>query len=364
MARATGAEWRIDHQLWIEIFVIGNFGALVFDIYLAHSGNGFRRAAEYIPLYFSAAAPLALLAGVAVRERENALWRDVGFVIGWLAVLVGVTGVILHLDSQFFHARTLKSLTYAAPFAAPLAYTGLGLLLIVNRMVKPNDIEWAQWVVLLAVGGFAGYFVFSLTDHAMNGFFNAAEWVPVVSSAFAVSFLLVPFLMEVTRRFLMLCAAVLGVQAVGPDRIRPPFAGCLPAARFDLLRAAPHGRAAHGAAAVPQPGDSRTHRTVGARPATAFRILVRLCQVSAPPSWRRVCARRSIAREDASQSSVSFRRWASTARDRTKVSELACQPKLAQQQGRPASADATAGSLRVMRERRLVDQTGIEPVTS
>jgi hypothetical protein len=56
--------------------------------------------------------------------------------------------------------------------------------------------------------------VFSLTDHAMNGFFNPAEWVPVASSAFAVGFLLVPFLMEVTRRYLMLCAAVLGVQAL------------------------------------------------------------------------------------------------------------------------------------------------------
>ena len=89
-------------------------------------------------------------------------------------MVIGLTGVILHLDSQFFHARTLRSLTYAAPFAAPLAYTGLGLLLIVNRMVEPDDIEWAQWVLLLALGGFAGNFVFSLTDHAMNGFFNPA----------------------------------------------------------------------------------------------------------------------------------------------------------------------------------------------
>src|SRR6185436_9755581 len=96
----------------------------------------------------------------------------------------------------------------------PLAYTGLGLLLIVNRMVKPDDVEWARWVLLLALGGFAGNFVFSLTDHAMNGFFNPAEWVPVASSAFADGFLLVPFLMEVTRRYLMLCAAVLGVQAL------------------------------------------------------------------------------------------------------------------------------------------------------
>ena len=69
-------------------------------------------------------------------------------------------------------------------------------------------------MLLLALGGFLGNFVFSLTDHAMNGFFNAAEWIPVVSSALAVGFLVVPFLMTVTSSFLMLCAAVLGVQAV------------------------------------------------------------------------------------------------------------------------------------------------------
>ena len=214
MAPAPATDWRVDHQLWIEAFVAANFGGLVADIYLAHSENAFRRASEYIPLYFSAAAPLVLLAALALRARAPALWRDAGYLIGWLAVLIGLTGVILHLDSQFFHARTLKSLTYAAPFAAPLAYTGLGLLLILNRMVKPDDVEWAQWVLLLAMGGFAGNFVFSLTDHAMNGFFNPMEWVPVVSSAFAVSFLLVPFLIEATRRFLMVCAAVLAAQAM------------------------------------------------------------------------------------------------------------------------------------------------------
>ncbi|MEP7304389.1 MAG: hypothetical protein ABJA98_02615 [Acidobacteriota bacterium] len=214
MACAPRVDWRTDHQLWIEGFVVANFAGLVLDIYLAHSENAFRRPVEYVPLYFSAAAPPLLLAGIALRTRAHALWTDVGYLIGWLAVLIGLAGVVLHLDSRFFESRTLRSLTYAAPFAAPLAYTGLGLLLIVNRMVKPDDSEWAQWVLLMALGGFAGNFVFSLTDHAMNGFFNPAEWVPVVSSAFAVSFLLVPFLMEVTRRFLTLCAVVLGAQAL------------------------------------------------------------------------------------------------------------------------------------------------------
>ena len=150
--------WRTDHQLWVELFVLLNFAGLVGDIYLAHSQNRFHRASEYIPLYFSMAATVILAVVLLVKERWGYLapWRDAGYLVGWLAVTVGLTGVILHLDSQFFAARTLKSLTYAAPFAAPLAYTGLGFLLIVNRMVDASSVDWARWVLWMALGGFAG----------------------------------------------------------------------------------------------------------------------------------------------------------------------------------------------------------------
>src|SRR5262249_20637068 len=114
----------------------------------------------------------------------------------------------------FFDERTIRSLTYAAPFAAPLAYAGLGLLLIANRMVDVRSREWPMWILLLALGGFAGNFVFSLTDHAQNAFFNPIEWVPVISSALAIGFLAVPFLVEVSRSYLGLCAGVLALQAV------------------------------------------------------------------------------------------------------------------------------------------------------
>lgn len=207
--------WFGDLPLLVEAFVLINLAFLTLDIYLAHSTNDFHRRTEYIPLYYSAVAPLFLLIGLVARERFGyaAVWRDFGYLVGWLGVLIGLTGVILHLDSRFFHDNTIKSLTYAAPFAAPLAYTGLGLLLIVNRMVDSRGSEWAYWVLLLALGGFLGNFVFSLTDHAINGFFRTVEWLPVVTSAFAVSFLLVPFLVRVEVRFLMLCALVLVVQA-------------------------------------------------------------------------------------------------------------------------------------------------------
>jgi len=143
-----------------------------------------------------------------------AVWRDVGHLVGWLSIAVGLAGVILHLDSRFFEERTIRSLTYAAPFAAPLAYAGLGLLLLANRLVEPDTPEWPRWILLLGLGGFIGNFVFSLTDHAQNAFFNPLEWVPVVSSALAIGFLIVPFITSVTTPYLRLCALVLGVQAL------------------------------------------------------------------------------------------------------------------------------------------------------
>ena len=212
--RQPALSWRIDHQLWIEVFVLLNFAGLVGDIFLAHSENHFRRQAEYVPLVFSIGATGALALIIPLRRRLPALWRDMGHLVGWLSIIVGLAGVILHLDSQFFYDRTLRSLTYAAPFAAPLAYVGLGFLLIANRLIDPSSKEWAQWILFLALGGFVGNFVFSLTDHATNGFYNPAEWIPVVSSAIAVGGLLVPFLMDVDAPYLKLCAAVLGVQGV------------------------------------------------------------------------------------------------------------------------------------------------------
>jgi hypothetical protein len=210
--------WYQEPSLWLEAFVIVNLGFLSLDIYLAHSVNRFAHDAEYIPLWFSMAAPPMLLAGLALGERWGwtAVWRDVGYLVGWCAIAIGLVGVILHLDSRFFHERTIRSLVYAAPFAAPLAYTGLGLLLVMNRMVDRQSEEWPRWVLLLGLGGVVGNFIFSLTDHAQNGFYHHTEWIPVASSALAVGFLATIYLTPVTRRFLLLCAIVLVIQvAVG-----------------------------------------------------------------------------------------------------------------------------------------------------
>jgi len=217
MADRTGKQHRVlfgflvDFQLWIELFVLFNFLVLILDIYLAHSENEFYWRAEYFPVYFSAIGSAILFLGLVARQywRREAVWRDLGYLVGWVSVATGLAGVIYHLDSQFFYEKTLRSLTYTAPFVAPLALVGIGLLLIMNRMVPVDSREWGEWILMLTLGGFFGNFVLSLADHAENGFFRPIEWLPVVSSALAVGFLLTPFLTPVTRGYLSLCALVL-----------------------------------------------------------------------------------------------------------------------------------------------------------
>ncbi len=260
------SKWYLDHRLWVEVFVLVNLAFLSVDIYLAHPVNQFRHWPEYIPLYISLAAPVLVLIGLLAGEwgGYQAAWRDLDYLVGWSAIAIGLIGVVLRLDSRFFYDRTIKSLIYAAPFAAPLAYTGLGLLLLMNRMVASDSPEWPHWVLLLSLGGFFGNFIFSLTDHAQNGFYHWTEWIPVVSSALAVGFLTAPLFTDVGRRFLWLCAAVMLVQgAVG-------LLGVLLSCRRKPSRAVaaalgqlPPRRAGAGPAAVSEPGPAGVYWIVG-----------------------------------------------------------------------------------------------------
>jgi hypothetical protein len=194
----------------VEIFVLANLAFLTADVYIAHSVNAFERGEEWIPIVFSVAAPMVLLISWAVRGRAS---RILGSLIGWVSVLVGVSGMIFHLQSHFFVSQTMHSLVYTAPFIAPLAYAGLGMLLILDRMVDSESIEWAQWVVFLALGGFAGNFALSLADHAQNGFFNRLEWLPVITSALAVGFMLMIVVRPLDSRLRGTGWWILGVQA-------------------------------------------------------------------------------------------------------------------------------------------------------
>jgi len=200
----------------LEVFALLNLGFLGPDVYIAHSTNSLRHSEEWIPLIFSpvAVALLVLAIGGLKLRSWATTWRVLGFVVGFASAAVGIAGLIYHLHSHFFQESTLKNLVYAAPFVAPLAYTGVGLLLIMNRMVDADSLEWAQWVIVLAWGGFVGNFVLSVSDHAQNAFFHETEWIPVASSAFAVGFLLIPLLGPVRRSFLFACWGVVALQVV------------------------------------------------------------------------------------------------------------------------------------------------------
>lgn len=202
--------------LLVEVFAIANLAFLVLDVYVAHSVNAFHHWAEWIPLFFAAAGTLVLVLSLA-QERgnfERGLARTAGFVVGWGAIAVGIGGLLLHLSSNFFQIQTLRTLVYSAPFVAPLAFTGLGFLLLLNRMVATDTMAWSKWVLLLAWGGFVGNFLLSLIDHAQNGFFYATEWVPVVVSAVAVGYLFAVIVRPSTPAFLKGGFFVLGLQVL------------------------------------------------------------------------------------------------------------------------------------------------------
>ncbi|MFO0790786.1 MAG: hypothetical protein U0805_15120 [Pirellulales bacterium] len=215
-----------DPVVLTELFAIGNLSFLAVDIYVAHSMNQFEHWAEWIPLTFSCLAPVLLIGAIAVARSlrpavprpdmrmtaAQKLSRDMGMAVGFASVAVGVAGLVWHLNSQFFAEQTLKNLVFAAPFVAPLAYSGIGFLLLLNRMVPAESADWPRWVILLALGGWVGNFVLSLADHAQNSFFYWPEWVPVIASAVAIGALVAAFADYRNRGFLLLCMLLMVVE--------------------------------------------------------------------------------------------------------------------------------------------------------
>jgi hypothetical protein len=172
----------------LDAFIAANLAFLAVDVALAHAANRFARNEEWWPVAVSLLATLLLLPGLTVEKRSRGL-RLLEIAVGAISVSVGIVGVLFHLRSAFFEEQTLVSLVYSAPFAAPLAYVGLGLLLIMARMEAPEGVAWPAWVLFFTLGGFVGNFSLALLDHAQNGFFSNSEWVAVAGAAFGTSFL-------------------------------------------------------------------------------------------------------------------------------------------------------------------------------
>ena len=169
-------DWPRRRRVVLDLFVLANIAFLAVDTYLAHSVNRFAHTLEWVPFGFSILATSLFAVAIASCWNVERRWgRWLGLGIGGAAIIVGISGMILHLESQFFELQTIGSLVYTAPFAAPLAYAGLGLLILMNRMVDPDRTEWARWIVLLGLGGFVGNLILSLCDHAQNGSLGAGS---------------------------------------------------------------------------------------------------------------------------------------------------------------------------------------------
>lgn len=227
-------------RLVVELFVASNLGFLALDVYVAHLANRFDHAVEWIPVAFSAGAPLLLAPGLVRRKLDRgwALWAGAG--VGALAIVVGVAGLLFHLQSSFFAVPTFKNLVYTAPFIAPLSYAGLGLLLLLNRLEPADSQAHSRWVVLLALGGFIGNFGLSLADHAINGFFRWAEWIPVVAAAFGVSLLFMVCVKPRDRRLASVAAGTMLLEIVVGALGFLLHAGSLPAEPWKHLERVTH----------------------------------------------------------------------------------------------------------------------------
>lgn len=263
---------RLTPEYAVEAFIWSNLAFLGVDIVLAHAENRYARSEELLPIGFSALAALLLAPGLVSRRWRTAT-RRLALGIGACAILVGVGGMIYHLASAFFAQQALANLVYAAPFIAPLAYVGVGLLLLLSRMQPAADPEWASWVMFLALGGFAGNFGLSLLDHAQNGFARPAEWVSVGAAAFGASFLLVALLRPGESGLQRVTLAVLALQAV------------VGVVGFGL----------HFVADLDRPGDSLAERIIHGAPLFAPLLFSNLAVLGAIGIWARLRPQRSPA---------------------------------------------------------------------
>ena len=196
----------------VELFILANLAFLGADIAIAHLANEFAVAAEWAPLVFSAGAvPLLLVRVLGIASKAIARWLNLVVACG--AIVLGVAGMLYHLASGFFATPNLHNLVYSAPFAAPLAYVGVGLLAILLHTEPLGSAAFGPWVLTLSLGGVLGNFVISVLDHAQNGFFNTTEWIPVAAAALVAGFLLLAVLRP-ERAFLRLCLVVCAAEGL------------------------------------------------------------------------------------------------------------------------------------------------------
>lgn len=196
----------------LEGFLLSNLAFLALDIWVAHSFNDFHHWGEWIPFVYCILATLLLLpTAIMSKFQPEGAHSKMGTLVGWLGVIIGLLGLYYHLKSQFFKVWTIAALVYTAPFLAPLAFTGIGFLLIMNRS-QVSGLDWHRWVIFFALGGTVGNFGLTLCDHAQNGFFHWTEWIPVFGGAFGVSVLSYLLFVNWTPQWLKYANIILMIQ--------------------------------------------------------------------------------------------------------------------------------------------------------
>src|SRR5512140_3561056 len=103
LSRASRTPWTL-----VELFAMANLASLAVDVYIAHSTNLFERWQEWIPVGFSATAPLLLIIAAALGgvfpngessyPVRSVNWRDrtargLGLLVDWLSLAVGIAGM-------------------------------------------------------------------------------------------------------------------------------------------------------------------------------------------------------------------------------------------------------------------------------
>ena len=200
----------------LEVFLISNLAFLALDIWIAHLYNDFAHRAEWIPLAYSIVGTCILVITALMTKLSplNNPNQAAGKLVGYAGIFLGIIGMYFHLESQFFKANTINSIIYTAPFVAPLAFSGVGFLLILNRQHSLADDEWSRWILFLTLGGFTGNFLLSLLDHAQNNFFHFTEWIPVIGSAIAMGFLCVSVKRGLPGSFYRLLNLIMLIQII------------------------------------------------------------------------------------------------------------------------------------------------------
>jgi hypothetical protein len=201
-------------KVLLELFLICNLFFLTFDILIAHAMNKFSHLAEYIPLHFSLFSSVLLFTLFVFKNKYENMSLKISIFIGYISILIGMLGLYYHLDSHLLREFTLKNMVYTAPLVAPLSYTGIGIVLVINSLYDSKNEEWYKTILFCAWTGFLGNFILSVADHAQNGFFHLTEWIPVIASAISVGVFFPLFIYRPTKVWLISCNATLLLQII------------------------------------------------------------------------------------------------------------------------------------------------------